>query len=38
MTHPHNNSRIKASLNHEVDDTFDEIPFELNWEEIKAAL
>ena len=38
MTHPHNNSRIKASLNHEVDDTFDEIPFELNWEEIKADL
>ena len=38
MTHPHNNTRIKASLNHEVDETFKEIPFNLNWEEIKAAL
>lgn len=38
MTHPHNNTRIKASLNHEVDETFQEIPFNLNWEEIKAAL
>ena len=38
MTHPHNNTRIKASLNHEVDETFKEIPFNLNWEKIKAAL
>lgn len=38
MTHPHNNTRIKASLNHEVNETFQEIPFNLNWEEIKAAL
>ncbi|MBL19971.1 MAG: hypothetical protein CMC82_09180 [Flavobacteriaceae bacterium] len=38
MTHPHNNSRIKASLNHEVDETFKEISFNLNWEEINAAL
>ena len=38
MTHPHNNTRIKAYLNHEVDETFKEIPFNLNWEKIKAAL
>jgi predicted Zn-dependent protease len=38
MTHPHNNARIKASLKHEVDETFKEISFNLNWEEIKAAL
>ena len=38
MTHPHSNTRIKASLNHEVDETFKEIPFNLNWEKIKAAL
>lgn len=38
MTHPHNNARIKASLEYKVDKTFVETPFNLNWGKIKSSL
>ena len=38
MTHPNNNSRIKASLEYEIAEGFTSEPFELDWEAVKAAL
>lgn len=35
MTHPHNNARIKRSLNHKTKDNFTTEKFVLNWEEVK---
>lgn len=38
MTHPHNNSRIKASLEYLLGEDFKEIPFDFEWDSIKQSL
>ncbi|MGY8968693.1 MAG: hypothetical protein ACKVHT_09350 [Flavobacteriales bacterium] len=38
MTHPHNNSRIKASLSYETAGNFEAQDFEIDWKWIKEAL
>ncbi len=38
MSHPHNNSRIKASLEYEVGEGFESKPIDLDWDAVKAAL
>jgi len=38
MTHPHNNARIKRSLNYQVKDSFSSKPLGLNWQEIKEEV
>lgn len=38
MSHPHNNSRIKASLNYQVPDGFRSVPFGIDWDRVKGAL
>jgi predicted Zn-dependent protease len=38
MTHPHNNSRIKASLEYKTKPGFTAIPFGLDWKAVKASI
>jgi hypothetical protein len=38
MTHPYNNSRIKASLSYETAGNFEAQDFEIDWKWIKEAL
>ena len=38
MTHPHNNSRIKASLEYETENSFKAQPVDIDWERVKEAL
>ena len=38
MTHPHSNSRIKAASDYELDDDFEEIPFDIDWDKLKRQL
>jgi len=38
MTHPHNNSRIKSSLEYTPNDGFEEVAFDMNWKRVKEAL
>lgn len=38
MTHPHNNSRIKASLSYETAGNFEAQDFEIDWKRVKEAL
>lgn len=38
MTHPHNNSRIKASLEYETEKNFNAQPIDIDWERVKNAL
>jgi beta-barrel assembly-enhancing protease len=38
MTHPHNNSRIKASLEYQINDDFNSEKIELDWTKIKSLL
>lgn len=38
MTHPHNNSRIKASLEYETENSFKAQPIDIDWEHVKNAL
>jgi len=38
MTHPHNNSRIKTSLEYLLSEDFKEIPFDFDWDSIKQSL
>ena len=37
-SHPHNNARIKASLQYKVKEDFEEKPFDFDWEEVKEAI
>ena len=37
MTHPHNNSRIKASLSHETAGNFEAEDFDIDWKQAKEA-
>lgn len=37
MTHPHNNSRIKASLEYETENSFKPQPIAIDWERVKEA-
>ena len=38
MTHPHNNSRIKASLEYKIPDDFEEKSIGIEWEKVKEAV
>ena len=38
MSHPHNNSRIKRSLEYKTSKGFEPIPFDLDWKSIKEDL
>jgi len=38
MSHPHNNSRIKASLEYKVQEGFKSESFALNWDALKSSL
>lgn len=38
MTHPNNNSRIKASLEYEVSEEFSAQPFDLDWQAVKDSI
>lgn len=38
MTHPHNNSRIKASLEYEVPEDFVAQPMALDWDAVHDEL
>lgn len=38
MSHPHNNSRIKRSLEYKTSNGFKPIPFDLDWKSIKEDL
>jgi len=38
MTHPHNNSRIKASLEYKTQDDFNAEPLSIDWDRVKAVL
>jgi len=38
MNHPHNNSRIKASLSHETAGNFEAQDFDIDWKQVKEAL
>jgi hypothetical protein len=38
MSHPHNNSRIKRSLEYKISNGFKPIPFDLDWKSIKEDL
>jgi len=38
MTHPHHNSRIKASLEYKLEEGFDDQSFDLDWDAVKASL
>ena len=38
MTHPHNNSRIKASLSHETAGNFEAEDFDIDWKQAQEAL
>ena len=38
MTHPHNNSRINASLSYETAGNFEAQDFDIDWKRIKEAL
>ena len=38
MTHPHNNSRIKSSLEYTTNEGFEEVAFDMNWKRVKEAL
>lgn len=38
MSHPHNNARIKASLEYPLPKSFSSQPLQVNWSKVKAAL
>jgi predicted Zn-dependent protease len=38
MSHPHNNARIKRSLEYKPSDDFKTLPFDLDWNKIKEGL
>ena len=38
LTHPHANSRIKASLEYKLPDDFQSVPFNIDWERVKDSL
>jgi len=38
MSHPHNNARIKSSLQYKVREDFEEKPFDFDWEEMKESI
>ena len=38
MSHPHNNARIKRSLEYKPSDYFKTLPFDLDWNKIKEGL
>lgn len=38
MSHPHNNSRIKASFEYELSDDFEESPIMLDWDSVKESI
>ena len=38
MTHPHNNSWIKASLSYETAGNFEAQDFDIDWKRVKEAL
>ena len=38
MTHPHNNSRIKASLSYETAENFEALDFDIDWKRVKETL
>ena len=38
MTHPHNNSRIKASIEYPLDEHFKDEPFDFDWKRVKERL
>ena len=38
MTHPHNNSRIKTSLNYETSENFEAQKIDIDWDRVKENL
>jgi hypothetical protein len=37
LSHPHNNARIKKSLEYKTDEDFKIVPFDLDWKVINAV-